>query len=72
MGFPKTLNLVESQLDNKRRKMHENVLIWFRTEPYERLLRTPFEDQAKRSSIERVEQEIELRMRVRLVIKCQS
>ncbi|WZZ34646.1 hypothetical protein YC2023_018047 [Brassica napus] len=35
-------------------------------------LRTPFEDQAERSSIERVEQEIEPPLRVRLVIKCHS
>ena len=35
-------------------------------------LRTPFEDQAERSLIERVEQEIEQPGRVRLVIGCQS
>ena len=35
-------------------------------------LRTHFEDQAERSSIERVEQEIEPPLRVRLVIECQS
>ncbi|WZZ69783.1 hypothetical protein YC2023_081153 [Brassica napus] len=35
-------------------------------------LRTPFEDQAKRSSIGRAGQEIELPGRVRLVIECQS
>ena len=35
-------------------------------------LRTPFEDQAERSSIEIVEQGIELPMQVPLVIECQS
>ncbi|WZZ20695.1 hypothetical protein YC2023_122082 [Brassica napus] len=35
-------------------------------------LRTPFEDQAERSSIDRAGQEIELPGRVRLVIECQS
>ncbi|WZY72260.1 hypothetical protein YC2023_004500 [Brassica napus] len=35
-------------------------------------LRTPFEDQAKRSSINRAGQEIELPGRVRLVVECQS
>ena len=35
-------------------------------------LHTPFEDQAERSSVERVEQEIELPVRVRLVIECKS
>ena len=35
-------------------------------------LHTPFEDQAERSSIKRVEQEIKLHGRVRLVIECQS
>ncbi|WZY86647.1 hypothetical protein YC2023_033031 [Brassica napus] len=35
-------------------------------------LRTPFEDQAERNSIDRAGQEIELPGRVRLVIECQS
>ncbi|WZY73185.1 hypothetical protein YC2023_012030 [Brassica napus] len=35
-------------------------------------LRTPFEDQAERSSIDRAGQEIELPGRVLLVIECQS
>ncbi|WZZ89366.1 hypothetical protein YC2023_117945 [Brassica napus] len=35
-------------------------------------LRTPFEDQAERSSIGRAGQEIKLPRRVRLVIECQS
>ncbi|WZZ08449.1 hypothetical protein YC2023_094370 [Brassica napus] len=35
-------------------------------------LRTPFEDQAERSSIDRAGQEIELPGRVRLLIECQS
>ncbi|WZZ03032.1 hypothetical protein YC2023_088953 [Brassica napus] len=35
-------------------------------------LRTPFEDQAERSSINRAGQEIELPGRVRLVVECQS
>ncbi|WZZ70966.1 hypothetical protein YC2023_082336 [Brassica napus] len=35
-------------------------------------LRTPFEDQAERSSIDRSRQETELPGRVRLVIECQS
>ena len=35
-------------------------------------LLTPFEDQSERSLIERVEQEIELPVRVRLVIEWQS
>ncbi|WZY77824.1 hypothetical protein YC2023_024208 [Brassica napus] len=35
-------------------------------------LRTPFEDQAERSSIDRAGQEIELPGQVRLVIECQS
>ena len=35
-------------------------------------LRTPFEDQAERSSIEIVEQEIRLPMQVHVVIECQS
>ncbi|WZZ89044.1 hypothetical protein YC2023_117623 [Brassica napus] len=47
----------------------------FSQEPWclpKRCLRTSFEDQAKRSSIGRVGQEIELPRRVRLVIECQS
>uniref|UniRef100_A0A0D2ZQR7 Uncharacterized protein n=1 Tax=Brassica oleracea var. oleracea TaxID=109376 RepID=A0A0D2ZQR7_BRAOL len=35
-------------------------------------LRTPFEDQAKRSLIDRAGQEIELPGRVRLVIECKT
>ena len=48
------------------------VLIDFGLNLMKGCLRTPFEDQAERSSIERVEQEIELPWRVRLVIGCQS
>ena len=44
----------------------------FLTETYERLPTYPFEDQAERSSTERVEQEIALPVRVRVVIECQS
>ena len=35
-------------------------------------LHTPFEDKAKRSSIKKVEQKIELYVRVRLVIECMT
>ncbi|WZZ50992.1 hypothetical protein YC2023_051099 [Brassica napus] len=67
----KLVNLVESQLDNKRRKRHEKGFDLI-SNLMKGCLRTPFEDQAERSSIERVEQEIELPGRVRLVIGCQS
>uniref|UniRef100_A0A0D3E4X6 Uncharacterized protein n=1 Tax=Brassica oleracea var. oleracea TaxID=109376 RepID=A0A0D3E4X6_BRAOL len=53
--------------DGKDMKM---ILIDFRLNLMKGFLRTPFEDQAERSS--RVNQEIELLVRVRLVIGCQS
>nr|VDD35388.1 unnamed protein product [Brassica oleracea] len=56
----------------KTKKIRKNVLIDFGLNLMKGCLRTPFEDQAKRSSIERVEQEIEPPLRVRLVIECQS
>ena len=53
-------------------KGKKKVLIDFGLNLINGCLRIPFEDQAERSSIERVEQEIELPGRVRLVIECQS
>ena len=50
----------------------KNVLIHFGLNLMKGWLRTPFEDQAERSSIEIVEQGIELPMQVPLVIECQS
>ena len=50
----------------------KKVLIDFGLNLMKGCLRTPFEDQAKRSSIERMEQEIELGGRGCLVIECQS
>ena len=35
-------------------------------------LRTPFKEQVERSSIKSIEQEIELSVRVRLVIECRT
>ncbi|WZZ03034.1 hypothetical protein YC2023_088955 [Brassica napus] len=66
-------NLVKSQLDNKRRKRYKKrFLIDFGLNLVKGCLRTPFEDQAERSSINRAGQEIELPGRVRLVVECQS
>ncbi|WZZ42801.1 hypothetical protein YC2023_039060 [Brassica napus] len=62
-NFPEDPDLCESQRE---------ALIDFRLNLMKGCLRTPFEDQAKRSSIGRVGQEIELPRRVRLVIECQS
>uniref|UniRef100_A0A0D3D3T2 Uncharacterized protein n=1 Tax=Brassica oleracea var. oleracea TaxID=109376 RepID=A0A0D3D3T2_BRAOL len=59
-------SITEEEIDLKK------VLIDFGLNLMKGCLRTPFEDQAKRSSIERVNQEIELAVRVRLVIRCQS
>ncbi|WZZ49639.1 hypothetical protein YC2023_049746 [Brassica napus] len=50
----------------------EYALIDFGLNLMKGCLRTPFEDQAERSSIGRAGQEIELPRRVRLVIECQS
>ncbi|WZY93612.1 hypothetical protein YC2023_065941 [Brassica napus] len=51
-----------------------NALAWidFGLNLVKGCLRTPFEDQAERSSIDRAGQEIKLPGRVRLVIECQS
>ncbi|CAG7897230.1 unnamed protein product, partial [Brassica rapa] len=49
-----------------------NALIDFGLNLVKGCLRTPFEDQAERSSIDRAGQEIELPGRVRLVIECQT
>ncbi|KAL0661906.1 hypothetical protein Bca4012_098743 [Brassica carinata] len=49
-----------------------NALIDFGLNLMKGCLRTPFEDQAKRSSTGRAGQEIELPRRDRLVIECQS
>ncbi|WZZ27324.1 hypothetical protein YC2023_010725 [Brassica napus] len=68
---PKSSNLVDSQLDNKRRrKYRKRFLIDFGLNLMKGCLRTPFEDQAERSS--GVNQEIELLVHLRLVIGCQS
>ena len=50
----------------------KKALIYFGLNLLKGCLRTPFEDQAERSSIGRAGQEIELPRRVRLVIECQS
>ncbi|WZZ20549.1 hypothetical protein YC2023_121936 [Brassica napus] len=50
----------------------KNVLIDIGLNLVKGCLRTPFEDQAECSSIERVEQEIKLPLRVRLVIDSNS
>ena len=50
----------------------KNVLIDFGLNLMKGCLRTTFEDQAECSSIERVEQEIELHVRVPLVIQFKS
>ncbi|WZZ07697.1 hypothetical protein YC2023_093618 [Brassica napus] len=55
------------QEDNFRR-----FLIDFGLNLVKGCLRTPFEDQAERSSVNRAGQEIELPGRVRLVVECQS
>ncbi|WZZ60503.1 hypothetical protein YC2023_060610 [Brassica napus] len=54
----------------KTEKIRKMVLIDFGLNLMKGCLRTPFEDQAERSS--RVNQEIELLVRVRLVIGCHS
>ena len=59
-------SITEDEKDTRK------VLIDFRLNLMKSCLRTPFEDQAKRSSIERVEQEIKLPLRVRLIIECKS
>uniref|UniRef100_A0A0D3DKV6 Uncharacterized protein n=1 Tax=Brassica oleracea var. oleracea TaxID=109376 RepID=A0A0D3DKV6_BRAOL len=57
---PQDLSITEDEKNTKK------VFIDFRLNLMKGCLRTPFEDQAKRSSIERVNQEIELPVRVRL------
>ncbi|WZZ15930.1 hypothetical protein YC2023_109019 [Brassica napus] len=54
------------------KKINKRFLIDFGLNLVKGCLRTPFEDQAERSSIDRAGQEIELPGRVRLVIECQS
>ncbi|WZY98663.1 hypothetical protein YC2023_070992 [Brassica napus] len=54
------------------RQLLERKFIDFGLNLVKGCLRTPFEDQAERSSIDRAGQEIELPGRVRLVIECQS